>query len=169
MHTDSIRSGLAAFSAHYDYDAGYLLALLDADAQAHAAFATAMPLSRHRQHLPLDAHFVARICAMQGDDCGACTQLNVRMAVEAGVPKDLLRTLLGDPAALPADLRDVRAHALGVVAGHNADPARLGRLRARYGDAGVAELATAITGSRLYPTLKRALGMQSACALPTVD
>jgi len=169
MTPSEVRAGIAAFGAHYSYDTAYLQALYDAAPGAHTAFSAAMPLSRHREALPRDAHFIARVAAMHTDDCGACTQLNLRMAVEAGVDRTLLRTLLEAPEHLPADLALVRAHAIQVVSGENADPERLARLTERYGAHGVAELATAIAGGRLFPTLKRALGLESACALPHLD
>lgn len=160
---------ITAFGQQYDYDTRYMTELLDASPAAYAAFAAAMPLSRHRQALPLAAHFVARIVTLQAEDCGACTQLNLRMAVEAGVDRAVLATLLERPDTLPAELADIRAHVLDVVSHGQPDPERAERIRARHGDAGFAELATAIAGSRLFPTMKRALMHASACQKPTLD
>lgn len=160
---------ITAFGQQYDYDTAYMTELLDASPAAYAAFAAALPLSSHRQALPLAAHFVARITTLQAEDCGACTQLNLRMAVEAGVDRAVLATLLARPDTLPAELADIRAHVLDVVGGSLPDPERAARIRARHGDAGFAELATAIAGSRLFPTIKRALMHASACQKPTLD
>lgn len=127
------RQQIRTFGDTYQYDAGYLLALHDASPGAYAAFAAGMSMSSFRETLPLDAHYVARISAMQADDCGPCAQLNLRMAVEAGVDRALLRTLIEHPDQLSAELQDVREHALAVCRGPEQDDARADRIRAHYG------------------------------------
>ena len=106
---------------------------------------------------------------MQVEDCGACAQLNLRMAVEAGVDRGLLRTLIESPDRLPAPLRDVRDHVRSVVLGTESDSARAARLREQYGEAAFAELAVVIAGCRIYPTIKRALQRSGHCEILTLD
>jgi hypothetical protein len=163
------RLELEEFGQHYHYDVGYLIELLELSPASYVVFEGAMALAEHREHLPLEAHYVARIAALQADDCGACTQLNLRLAVEAGVDRALLRTLLEDPAALPGPLRAVHAHAQQVVRGDNADAQRVAELREAYGEAAFAELAVVILGSRIYPGLRRALGAERTCPPPHLD
>lgn len=163
------RAWLRDFNAKYHYDTGYLEQLLDQSPAAYDVFAAAMGMAEHRVHLPVDAHFVACISALRADDCGACTQLNLRMAVEAGVDRALLRQLLEDPASLPPVLRLVHEHATQVVRGGNADPTRVAQLKQALGDAAFAELAVNILGCRIYPGLRRAMGAEVACPLPTLD
>ena len=165
----AIRAELRAFGEAYHYDTDYLTALLDASPGAYSAFSAAQGMAQFREALPLEAHFVARVAAMQIEDCGACAQLNLRMAVEAGVDRELLRTLLKEPASLPERLRDVHGHARAVCAGAEPDVARDKRLRQAYGDAGFAELAVVVAGCRIYPTLKRSLLRQETCEILGVD
>jgi len=167
--TTSIEEELTAFGQAYDYDVSYLLQLNDASPGAFAAFRAAQALSSFREELPLDAHFVTRITAMQGEDCGPCAQLNLRMAVEAGVDRELLATLLDSPAQLPSPLQDVRAHTQAVVTGAVQDHERTKRLRQQYGEAAFAEIGACVAGSRIYPTLKRALLGQSHCQKLTLE
>lgn len=157
------RAWLREFGTKYQYDTGYMQQLLDLSPAAYDTFAAAMGMSGHRVHLPLDAHHVACISALMADDCGACTQLDVRMALEAGIDRELLRQLLEEPAKLPAALRMVHDYATHVVKQGNADPARVTALRAQYGDAAFAELAVNVLGVRIYPALRRALGAETAC------
>lgn len=166
---ESIKQQIAAFSAAYDYDASYTAELLDCSPGAYFAFAAAQPLGNYRSVLPLDAHWIAGISTTLAEDCGACAQLGLRMAVEAGVDRALLRQLLEAPSQLPGALADVHAHARAVCEGAPDDHERAERLRAAYGEAGLAELAVCITGSRLYPTLKRALFKNHICKVPTLD
>ncbi|MEM7586666.1 MAG: hypothetical protein AAF560_24975 [Acidobacteriota bacterium] len=163
LEPETIRGQLQAFSEAYQYDASYLEQVFDASPGAFGAFYAAQPMSSYRSALPLDAHYVARVAAMQGQDCGACAQLNLRMAVEAGVDRELLTTLIDDPTSLPAPLRDVHDHALAVTRGDAIDLERAERLRAAYGNEAFAELAVCITGSSIYPTLKRALATALSC------
>lgn len=163
------RTWLREFGATYQYDVGYLEQLLDLSPAAYDTFAAAMGMAEHRVHLPVDAHFVACISALLADDCGACTQLNLRMAVEAGVDRAVLRQLLADPAGLPPVLRLVYEHAAQVVRGGNADAARVAQLRAALGDQAFAELAVNILGARIYPALRRALGAERECPPPSLD
>src|SRR5262245_39572890 len=166
---DTIRRDLAGFSAAYDYDASYLASLAEHSLGAYEAFAAAQPLGNYRSVLPLDAHWVAGIATMQSEDCGACTQLSLRRAVQEGVDRELLRKLLEAPEQLEGPLADVRAHARAVCAGESDDHERAARLRAAYGETGLAELAVRITGCRLYPTLKRALFRNDVCRKPTLE
>jgi alkylhydroperoxidase/carboxymuconolactone decarboxylase family protein YurZ len=166
---ETTRRELRQFAEMYAYDNRYMEALLDMSAPALATFAAAMGMSRHRQALPIEAHYVAKLATLRADDCGACTQLNLRMAVEAGVPRELLQTALRTPHALPEELRLVYEHAQQVVRGENADAARVAQLRAHYGDAAFAELAVNIVGVRVYPAMKRALGAEHACQVPHWD
>ena len=167
--TQSIHAQISAFSEAYRYDASYLAHLLDAAPGAFQAFAPAQSVSKHRDYLPLDAHFVGRIASARGQDCGPCAQLNLRMAVEAGVRRNVLETLIESPDKLPPPLWDVYEHAFAVTSGAEIDHDRLTRLGEIYGEAGVAELAVCIVGSSIFPTLKRALGREGSCELLQVD
>lgn len=163
------RAELQGFGAHFDYDVSYLVRLMDTAPEAYLAFAGAQPLGHRREALTAEAHAVAATAVMLHDDCGACAQLNLRMAVEVGVDRELLQTLLDRPEALPAPLHDVFEHARQVVRGSDSDPERVARLREQLGERGFGELATAIVGARLYPTMKRALGTTTTCRRPTLD
>ncbi|MEM9069507.1 MAG: hypothetical protein AAGE52_13420 [Myxococcota bacterium] len=163
------RSQIDALEAHYHYDSTYIRDLLDASPETFGAFAAGMKMSSYRDALPLDAHFVARVAAMMGQDCGACAQLNIHMALEAGVSRELLALLVDDPATLPEGLREVALHAQSVAANGEIDEGRAESIRARYGAKAFAELAVVIAGSQLFPTAKRALLRNKQCAILRVE
>lgn len=158
-------AALQEFEATYDYDTAYLRKLAEDSPGAYDAFAQAEGMSAYRKALPLDAHYVARVATMLVEDCGPCTQLNLRMAVEAGVERSTLDLLLHHPEKLPQPLRDVRDHARAIVGEGDVTTERVDRLRAHYGDEGVAELAVVVLGSRIYPTLKRAMLSDQKCII----
>ncbi|MCA8950328.1 MAG: hypothetical protein KDE27_12555 [Planctomycetes bacterium] len=163
------RVWLQEFAAQYSYDTGYMEQLLDLSPAAYDTFAAAMGMSELRVHLPVDAHYVGCISALLADDCGACTQLNLRMAVEAGIDRALLRQVLEDPASLPPVLRAVHDYATAVVRGGNAEAGRVQQLRGQLGDEAFAELAVNVLGCRIYPGLRRAMGAEVSCPPPTLD
>jgi alkylhydroperoxidase/carboxymuconolactone decarboxylase family protein YurZ len=163
--TQANLAALLEFETTYDYDTAYLRKLAEDSPGAYDAFAQAEGMSAYRKALPLEAHYIARIATMLVEDCGPCTQLNLRMAVEAGVERSTLDLLLHSPEKLPEPLRDVRDHARAIVGAVDVTPERVERLRAHYGDEGVAEIAVVVLGSRIYPTLKRAMLADQKCIL----
>jgi hypothetical protein len=171
--TDDRRARIEDFAARWSYDMSYQRELLEAAPDAFDAFAGGLLISAHRRALPADAHFVARVVLMQAEECASCVRLNLRMALEAGVDRELLRAALERPDELPDALRDVREHVLDVVAGpttaERPDPGRVARLWMAYGREGLAELAVVLAGCRLFTTVKRALGKAPAGAVAVDD
>lgn len=160
---------ISQFGQMFHYDVSYLEELLRSSQQAFEAFMTSSSLLKERRVLPMEASFVAKIASIQGEDCGSCTQLNVRMAVRAGMDQDLLHTLLERPDELPPLLKDIREHALCLAVRETPDLERVARLREAYGADGLAEIALSFIESRLYPTMKRALGFDGACQKVIVE
>jgi hypothetical protein len=160
---------LAAFEGHYDYDASYLHRLLKTSRRAFLRFSRATAMGQHRDGVPLEPWFAAKLVAASSEDCGPCTQLGVDFAREAGIPDAVVRAVLrDDTAALPADAAVAVRYARAAIA-HSADlPAATQEVVWRWGERGLVSLAFAITGTRLYPMLKYALGEGHACLKVTV-
>lgn len=148
----------------------YLRHILDVSVSAFLRFASIMPLANSRKTLPPEAWFVAQIVALQKEDCGTCLQIGINLARQSGVSTVLLRTVLdGKIAELPADLADVYRFAQAIVSTTHDESELREKLRERYGDRGLIELAYAIASSRVPPTVKRTLGYAQSCRLITVD
>ena len=166
--TDSLaasREALRQFGAHYDYDTGYLEELLDASPAAFRAFEAAMPMARVRGAAPVELVMIAKLAAMHAQDCGPCTLLSVKMAREAGVAEEAIRGALRGGEGLTPDQRDVHDYARAVALNIDMEPGLLDRLMERHGKEVMAEVAVNIVGTKLYPTLKRALGHERSCSL----
>ncbi len=155
---------LDGFAKRYGYDVGYMRAIAAADPMAMARFGLINAMGSYRRVVPAEPYFAAKLRTIVIDDCGPCTQLVVNMALEAGVPGDVIQAIVRqDYAALSPDTAMVArfaeyslAHAL------EADPLRED-IRARWGERGVISLAFAISSTRVYPALKYALGHGHAC------
>lgn len=138
--------------------------------RAFFKFLKLLPLAGYRGKLPPAALHVAAIVATRLEDCGACVQMAVNMAVQEGVSRDVLRAACaGAPDELPPDLADVYRFAEAVVM-QAADQAELReRIRQQYGEEELVELSLAISVSRVFPTVKRGLGYATSCALAPVE
>jgi len=161
---------IGAFERAYDYDATYFHEIVDASPLAFIKFSLFQIMSAHRDGVPEDAWFAARIAAALREDCGPCTQLVVNMALKDGVSAAGIAALLrGDFEAASADA------SLGfrygtAVASNSPDAVTLSeQVEKRFGKRGLVSLAFAVTSSRVYPCLKRGLGRGAACTKITVS
>ena len=158
-----LHSTIRRFERRYDYDATYMHAILEASIPAFVKFALAQTMSAHREGVSPDALFAARIAAVRFEDCGPCAQLVVNMALEAGVEPAMVRAIVArDVRRLSADASLGLRLADAVLAHESTDDARA-NVVARFGEKGLITLAYAIAATRIYPTLKRALGHAHTC------
>jgi hypothetical protein len=163
------RLAIRPFERRYDYDAGYLRALLAASPASFLKFGLLTGLTP-RQAAPAELLAAAGLVGVLREDCGPCTQIGVDMALENRVKRETLRAVLaGDRAAMGETARlgydfaraslDRRLEA--------ADTLR-DEIARRFGERAVAAVALTIMTSRMYPTLKYALGYGKTCAKVTV-
>jgi hypothetical protein len=163
-----MRRQIAAFERTYGYDAGYVRDILAADI---AAFRTLWKLSsvKYCKGLPREALYAAQITGTLAEDCGPCTQLGITMAEREGIAPDILKAIVrGDEHAMPNDVALAVRFTRAVL---NHDPSAddyRAQIVQRWGAKGLMSLAFGISGSRLYPTLKYALGHGQACRRVTV-
>lgn len=162
---ESSREVLRKFGAHYDYDTAYLVELLDSSQVAFRAFEAAMPMARVRKEAPVDLIMIAKLAAMKAQDCGPCTLLTVKMAREAGVDDDTIQAVLRGGADLSETQRKVYDYAVAVALNQEMNDGLLDELKSCLGMEVIAELAVNIIATKLYPTLKRALGHSQSCTL----
>jgi len=169
MTRDEALNQIAKFEAHYRYDSTYMRELLNSSPEGFAKFNNFMPLSSHRERLSLNDYWIAKLATMQVADCGECLQLNVRMAIEAGVPKALVQAAIHGGDALPDDLKDVFRYATSVARNEMADRGLMDRMTARYDKGALLEFGMCIAAGKVFPTIKRALGYTKACNLMNIE
>jgi hypothetical protein len=161
---------IAKLERGYRYDATYLHEIAEASPSAFLKFGMFQTMSLHRQSVPKEAWFAARIAAAYSEDCGPCTQLVVDMALEAKVSPLAIAALLRgelDEAGEDASLGFRYGTA---VAKNEPEAVTLAEeAERRYGKRGLVSLAFAVAASRVYPTLKRGLGHGAACTRITVS
>ena len=132
---------------------------------AFLKFARFAPLSRHRKALPAAPYHVARILATQDEDCGTCVQIQVNLARQAGIASEVIQAVLaGRPEDLPPELAETYYFTKAVVEATGEDEEWRQRLRERYGEEALVELALGIAAARVFPITKRALGYATSCS-----
>ncbi len=163
------RFAIRPFERAFSYDASYLRAVLAARPTTFLQLSLATSLVRRRD-APAEALAAAGIVATLREDCGPCTQIGVDIAVKGGMDRKVLRAILaGDEAGMgeTAALAYRFAQASLDRDMATADPLRDEIVR-RWGERGLVAIALTITTTRMYPTLKYALGFGKSCSKVTV-
>ncbi len=138
--------------------------------RAFFKFGKFLAVDEYRRVLPAGPCYVARIVALRHDDCGTCVQIAVNQAKKAGVSGEVLRAVLdGRLDDLSEELRDAYRFAEAVVKNSGEEGPFRERIRQRYGDEGLIEMALAIASCRTFPVTKRALGYAVSCSAVEVS
>ncbi len=157
------------FEAHYRYDSTYIRELLEYSPDAFAKYLAFRPFNSHRESLSLEVFWIGKIAALQVADCGHCLQLIVRIALEAGVAKELIRATLQGGSKLSESLKDVYDYATCVAAYKLPDPILEARIRQQLSKAQLIELGICVSTVTVFPTIKRALGYTKSCSLIEIE
>lgn len=157
------------FEETWNYDAGYMRFVLNAAPKSLFKFAFVTALV-DRKAVPLEALAAAGVVGTVAEDCGPCTQIGVDMALAQGMDPQVLRAILaGDEAGMGETAALAWRFARASLARdmEACDPLREEIVR-RWGEKGLVAIALQLTTSRMYPTLKYALGYGKACSKVTV-
>jgi hypothetical protein len=155
---------IKAFERRFGYDMAYGHEMLDVRLPAFLRFWQAAQLVQYTDGVPTAALFAARIATAMAEDCGPCAQLVVTMAEKAAVPATTLRAIVaGDPNAMDEDVRLAWRFTRATLA-HDAVADELrDQIVARWGARAVVTLALNIAGTRIFPTIKYAMGHGKMC------
>lgn len=164
------RRTLRAFARRYGYDVSYLEMMLNCSPAAFFKFAPVMKASAHREAVPIDASFAAKIVGALAEDCGPCTQLVVDMALEAGMARDQIEAVLRrDPRAMNEATTLGFRFADTVVRRAAEEDEFRDAVRAQWGQKGVIDLTLALQMGRMFPMVKAGLGYAKECRRITVS
>ena len=162
--------GLRAFERQWNYDAAYMHEMVDADPFAAWKFQRATGLGKYRKDVPIDALAAAAITSVRHEDCGPCTQIGVSMFERAGVDPHVLRAILaGDPSLMPPGAALAWRFTRATIDHHPLADEYRDEIIRMWGRRAVISLAFAIVTSRMYPTVKYAMGHGKACTRIVVD
>jgi hypothetical protein len=164
------RRSLRAFAKRYGYDVTYLEMLLNESPTGFFKFAPLMKAAAHREAVPVEASFAAKIVGALAEDCGPCTQLVVDMALEAGMAKNQIEAVLRrDPRAMNEATTLGFRFADAVVRRSTDDEEFRDAVKAQWGQKGVIDLTMALQLGRMFPMVKAGLGYAKECRRVTVS
>jgi hypothetical protein len=159
-----LKRRLAAFEREFNYDLSYVRHMLDVDVSAVTALWKVQAMSHYRKGVPREAYYAAALVGVLAEDCGPCTQLAITMAERDGVAADTLRAIVtGDLRAMPDDAVLAYQFTKASLAREAGADELRDEIVKRWGETGLISLAYALTVSRVYPTVKYALGHGKAC------
>jgi hypothetical protein len=160
-----IRRRLNAFARDFNYDVSYMQEMYNVSPRAFFRFSKILGISSHREGVPKEAWFAAKLVATLNEDCGPCTQLVVTMAEREGLSAAAIRSVLaGKEGEMPPDAALGYRFSRAVMRRDITESDRLrGEIVSRWGKKAVVSLALTIASSRVYPTVKYALGHGHAC------
>src|SRR4051812_34947373 len=141
----------------FGYDTTYLEAMLKHSPAAFFKFAALSKAAGHREVVPVEASFAAKISGAMAEDCGPCTQLTVNMALEAAVPKDQIEAVLRRDTRAMSNATELGFRFADAVVRRSADCDECrDAVRREWGDKGVIDLTMALQVSRIFPMVKAA-------------
>jgi alkylhydroperoxidase family enzyme len=132
----------------------YLRHILRVSLRGFFAFLKITSYAAFRKRLPSAPFHVARITALKHEDCGPCVQTVVDAALADGLPPDTVRAVLDrKPEALEEELADTFRFIDAVIRATYEEAEWREKLRRRWGDEALVELAVVICGCRAYSEL----------------
>lgn len=149
-------------------ESAYFEDISKAPGHAFEKFTNFMPVTMHRWETPADLFHMARIGATLIEDCGPCARTVAQEAAGDGVSHSLVNLALrGKPPE--GDLKT--AFEFGqAVAQHSDEANTLGAsIETKFGRTIRLELAMTAATVRVYPAMKRGLGLSKSCALEPVQ
>ncbi|HEY0647668.1 hypothetical protein [Phenylobacterium sp.] len=156
---------LDKFEKTFSYDASYMRHVLRANPWSLLKFSLGTQ-ALDRKAAPPELLIAAGLYGTLQEDCGPCVQVGVDIATANGVDPKVLRAIIaGDEAAMgeTAALGYRFARASLARDMEACDPLRDEIVR-RFGDKALVAVSLGLVASRMYPTLKYAMGYGKACS-----
>ena len=157
---------LEGFQNHFNYDTTYMQTMLKENVNAYATFEAFLPMASFKEVTASDVIFVVKLTSMKNEDCGACLQLNVDMAVEAGVDKEIIKEVVfNEGKNLSKQLKEVYDFTLAVSNNENIDSKIYDKMNEQYSKAVMTEIALAIASTKVFPAIKKVLNDFHSCSV----
>lgn len=156
---------LDKFEKAFNYDASYMRHVLRVNPASLFKFSLGAQ-ALDRKAAPPELLVAAGLYGTLTEDCGPCVQVGVDIATANGVDPKILRAVIaGDEAGMgeTAALGYRFARASLARDMEACDPLRDEIVR-RFGDKALVAVSLALVASRMYPTLKYAMGYGKACS-----
>lgn len=165
MNTAEVLKSIDEFDRHYKYDSEYVRYLLNNSPEGLERYNGFLPMAGYIKKAAPEVYFVAKLAAMQVEDCGDCLQLNIRMALENHVAKEVVKAVIQGGKELPPNLKEIYEFAKKVANHEDFSRDVVANIENKYGKEVLAELALCIASAKVFPALRRTLGYATSCRL----
>ena len=157
---------LEGFQNHYNYDTTYMKEMLVSNPKAYEIFEAFLPMASFKDKAPTDVIFVAKLATMKNEDCGKCLQLNVDMALETGVDKEIIKEVVfNEGKNLSRDLKEIYDFTLAVANKEDIEANLYDKINKKYSKAILTEIALTIASTKVFPAVKRVLNDFHSCSV----
>lgn len=157
---------LEGFQNHYNYDITYMKEMLKANPKAFEVFQNFLPMASFKEKASAQIVFVAKLTSMKNEDCGKCLQLNVDMALEAGVNKDIVKEVVfNEGQNLPKELKDIYDFSLLISKNEQVPSFLYDKINEKYSKDVLTEIALAIASAKVFPAIKRVFDDFHSCSV----
>ncbi len=157
---------LEGFQNHYNYDTTYMKEMLKANPKAFETFQNFLPMASYKEKASVELIFIAKLTSMKNEDCGKCLQLNVDMALEAGVDKEIVKEVVfNEGQNLPEQLKEIYDFSLAVSKKEEVPSFLYDKISEKYSKDILTEIALAIASTKVFPTIKRVLNDFHSCSV----
>ena len=157
---------LDGFQSHYDYDTSYMKEMLKENPKAYETFEAFLPMASFVSETPKEVLYVVKLTSMKNEDCGACLQLNVDMAIEAGVDKAIIKEVVfNEGKNLSMTLKEIYDFTLCVGNNQSIDSNLYDKINKTYSKDVMVEIALAIASTKVFPAVKRVLNDFHSCSV----
>ncbi len=156
---------IEGLESHYNYDASSMHEMLKENPKAFATFEAFMPMAAFVDKAPRDVIYVAKLTSIKNEDCGTCVQLNVDIAIEAGVDKQIIKEIIfNEGKGLAPNLKLIYDFTLLVGNKEDISISMYEKMDKLYSRAVLVEIALAIAATKVFPTTKRVLNYMKSCS-----
>src|SRR5262245_20894180 len=140
-----INRRLAAAERRLGVPQEYARHILRTSLRTFFKFIKVVPAAEYRRAMPAEPVYAARILAARRDDCGECVQIAVNQARNAGIRPELLRAVLaGRLDEVSEEVAEACRFAAAVLAASGEEDGLRERIRRRWGEEALVELALTI-------------------------
>ena len=157
------------FENHYNYPSEFLREMLEHLPKGYETYEGFLPMASFHEQVPMDALFVCKLTTLMEEDCGECLQLNVKMALEAEVSPQIIKSTLAGGDELSDELQDVMNYTKAIVRDKFIREDLLEKITIQYGKTALAEFGLAIAAKRVFSSIKRAMGYGKSCKLISIE
>lgn len=157
---------LEGFEAHFNYDTSYMKEMLLSNPSAFEKFENFLPMASFVNKALVDDIYLVKIATMKNEDCGACLQLNVDMAIEAGASKEMIKEVVfNEGKNLSEDLKELYSFTLLVANNKIVTQDLYDKIQKKYAKEVLVEFSLAIASAKVFPAVKRVLNDIKSCSV----